>query len=314
MVSPKDLSIHQLEYFVAVAEEGQFTRAAERLHVAQPSISAQVRRLEQVLDTPLFHRGGGPVTLTDAGKELLPLARRVLSDLAEINRGVTEVEGLRRGHVAIGATPSLGATLLPAVLARFHHQHPGVSLTVTERDSRHLLEGLESGMLDLALTIMPLRQPMLECLVLAIEELVVVTAIDHVLADRHGIEIADLRDVPMVMFREGYDLRSATLAAFERAGFAPSVALEGVEMNSALSMVAAGLGAAIVPSIAATGRSDLRVLRLHSPRFEREVGLVRRQDHAPSHAAAALSAEITAFLSQSGWPGDVPPDLRLVPG
>lgn len=314
MTSPRDPSIHQLEYFVAVAEEQQFTRAADRLHVAQPSISSQIRRLEQTLGTPLFHRGRGPATLTDAGKELLPLARRVLRDLAEVIHAVTEVEGLRRGHVAIGATPSLGATLLPAVLARFHRRYPGVSLAVTERASQYLVEGLESGTLDLALAIMPLHQPMLERVVLAIEELVVVTAADHVLAGRQRITIADLRDVPMIMFREGYDLRPATLAAFERAGFAPSVALEGVEIGSVLSMVAAGLGAAIVPSIVATGKAGLNVLRLHSPRLEREIGLVKRQDHAPSRAAAALSAEITRFLTQSGWPGQVPLDLRLVPG
>src|SRR5580698_2625048 len=96
---------HQLEYFVAVAEEGQFTRAAERLHVAQPSISAQIRRLEKTLGAPLFHRGPGPVTLTDAGQALLPLARRVLADLAEVVQGVADLESLQRGRVAIGATP-----------------------------------------------------------------------------------------------------------------------------------------------------------------------------------------------------------------
>jgi len=309
-----DPSIHQLEYFVAVAEEQQFTRAAERLGVAQPSISSQVRRLERMLGTPLFHRGRGPVALTDAGKELLPLARRVLSDFAEVIQGVTEVEGLRRGHVAIGATPSLGTTLLPAVLDRFHHRYPGVSLTVSERASRYLVEGLESDTLDLALAIMPLHHPMFERVVLAIEELVLVIAVDHVLGGRDIISIADLRDVPMIMFREGYDLRPTTLAAFDRAGFAPSIVLEGVEMSSVLSMVAAGIGAAIVPSIVATGGAGFRVLRLHSPRLEREIGLVRREDHAPSRAAAALSAEITAFLAQSGWPGQVPPGLRLVLG
>ncbi len=307
-----DPSIHQLEYFVAVAEEQQFTRAAERLHVAQPSISSQIRRLEQVLGTPLFHRGRGPVALTDAGRRLLPLARRVLSDLTEVKHGITDVEGLRRGHVAIGATPSLSATLLPTVLARFHRRHPGVSLAVTERASEHLVEGLESGILDLALAVMSSRLAMLEQVVLAVEELVVVTAADHVLAGRRRITIADLRDVPMIMFTEGYDVRSTTLAAFDRAGIAPSVALEGVEMSSVLSMVAAGLGAAIVPSIVATADVGLNVLRLESPRLEREIELLRRRDLAPSRAGAALSAEITDFLAKSGWPGKVPFNLRLV--
>ena len=192
----------------------------------------------------------------------------MLSDLTEVKHGITDVEGLRRGHVAIGATPSLSATLLPTVLARFHRRHPGVSLAVTERASEHLVEGLESGILDLALAVMSSRLAMLEQVVLAVEELVVVTAADHVLAGRRRITIADLRDVPMIMFTEGYDVRSTTLAAFDRAGIAPSVALEGVEMSSVLSMVAAGLGAAIVPSIVATADVGLNVLRLESPRLE----------------------------------------------
>src|ERR1700680_3904495 len=96
--------IQQLEYFVAVAEEGQFTRAAVRLHVAQPSVSAQVRRLEQAVGTALFHREPGRVSTTDAGEALLPLARRVLSDLSEVMHGVVEVERLGRGQVGVGAT------------------------------------------------------------------------------------------------------------------------------------------------------------------------------------------------------------------
>jgi DNA-binding transcriptional LysR family regulator len=308
-----DPSIRQLQYFVAIADERQFTRAAERLHVAQPSVSSQVRRLEQMLGTPLFHRGRGPVTLTDAGRELLPLARHVLSDLAEVIHGVTEVEGLRRGHVAIGVPPSLATAFLPAVLARFHLLYPGVSLEVMERDSQYLVEALESGMLDLALAGTPLFHPMLERVLLAVEELVVVTAVDHVLGDRQDVAIADLRDVPMIMFREG-NTRSTTLAAFDRAGFAPTVAVGGCEMDSVLSMVAAGLGAAIVPSIVATGVAGLHVLRLHSPRLEREIGLLKRRDHTPSRAAAALSAEITALLTESGWPGQVQLDARLGPG
>jgi len=301
MTIPMEPSIRQLEYFVTIAEERHFTRAAERLHVAQPSVSSQLRRLEQMFGTPLFHRDRGPVTLTDAGEALLPLARRVLADLAEVIHGAAEIEGLSRGHVAIGATPSLAAVFLPIVLSRFHRQYPGVSLSVTERDSLYLVEGLESGTLDLALAIMPLAHPLIRRVVLAVEELVVVTAVDGVLSKRRQVALSDLRNVPMIMFREGYDLRSTTLAAFNEVGFAPSIVVEGGEMNSVLSMVAAGLGVAIVPEIVATGVARLHVVRLHSPRLEREIGLVRRQDHAPSRAAAALSAEISAFVGQRGW-------------
>lgn len=303
--------LHQLEYFVAVADDRHFTRAAERLHVAQPSVSAQIRRLERTLGTPLFHRSPGAVTLTDAGELLLPLARRALADVATLVDEVTELEGLRRGRVAIGATPSLSTTLLPAVLARFHRRHPGVALAVTEQGSERLVAGLESGELDVALAILPLHQPRLESVTLAIEELVVVTGADHPLAARRRIGIADLRDVPLVMFREGYDLRAMTRRVCHDAGFEPSVALEGGEMAGVLALVAAGLGAAIVPSIVAASYPNVHRLRVRSPSLRREIGLVRRGDRPLSRAAAALASEITALLASSGWPTSPPPGLQL---
>ncbi len=305
-------SIHQLEYFVAIAEEQQFTRAAERLHVAQPSISAQIGRLERLLGASLFHRGRSPVTLTDAGRELLPLARRVLQDLAEVNEGIGELEALRRGRVAVGATPSLAVAFLPAALASFHRRYPDVRLSVLEGASRQLLEQLEAGVLDLALGAMPLALPTLERVVLATEEFVVVARTDHPLASRRAVTVADLADVPMIMFREGYDVRASTLSAFATAGFAPTVALEGGEMGSVLSMVRAGLGIAIVPSIVAEHGTGLQVLRLESPRLEREISLVRPRDRASSRAAAALSDEITGLIDRRGHSVVDPLGLQLV--
>ncbi|MHB8330413.1 MAG: LysR family transcriptional regulator [Acidimicrobiales bacterium] len=302
---------HQLEYFVAVAEEKQFTRAAERLHIAQPSVSAQIRQLERFLGTPLFHRGPGPVTLTDAGQAILPLARRVLSELGEVVDVIDDLDALRRGHVAIGATPSLSATLLPSVLGRFRRRHPGVRLTMTEQGSLHLVDELESGVLDVALAILPLNRPTLESVSLATEELVVVTSHDHELAHRRSVGIADLRDVPMVMFRDGYDLRTSTLVAFSQLGLDPHIAVEGGEMAGVLALVAEGVGAAVVPSIVAID-PRLHVLRIRTPRLTRTIGLVRRQDREPSRAAAALFAEITKSLEDSGWPGHVPTGLRLL--
>jgi DNA-binding transcriptional LysR family regulator len=305
--------IHQLEYFVAVADEGQFTRAAARLHVAQPSVSAQVRQLELTLGTSLFHRGSGPVTLTDAGEALLPIARRVLTDVIELVNEVAEVEGLRRGHVGIGATPSLSATLLPVVLGRFHTSHPGVSIAVSEQGSTHLLKGLASGELDLALAVLPVHEQGIERTVLAIEELVVAISDDHPLASRQRIGISDLADIPMVMFRDGYDLRTTTLAAFGEAGLAPRIAVEGGEMGSVISLAAEGLGAAIIPSIVAITDSRLHILRLDRPSLTREIALVSRLDRRPSNAASALANEIISSLKKHGWPHPVPLGLSLCP-
>ncbi|MFI5034604.1 MAG: LysR family transcriptional regulator [Acidimicrobiales bacterium] len=302
MATVESLTVQQLRCFVAVADEQQFTRAAELLNVAQPSLSAQVNRLEQALGVSLFHRTVRPVTLTDAGEELLPLARRVLASVNDVMRGVAEVEALHRGQVTVGATPSLGTTLLPRVLAHFHQHYPEIALTVVERHSDDLATQLELGALDVALAILPLPRPTLEVTVLATEELVVMVSEDHPLAQHDEVRVADLRDVAVIMFREGYDLRTATINAFARAGFAPTVGLDGAEVGSVHAYVTAGLGAAIVPSIVAMDAPGVKALHLTSPKLERTIGLVRPNHHAPTRATAALIEEITSMISRGEWP------------
>src|ERR1700730_9168232 len=245
------MEIHQLAYFESVSRHLRFTRAAEELHVAQPSVSQQIRKLETELGAPLFHRMKRQVALTEAGKTFLPHARAVLRRLDEARLEVQELSGLRKGTLAVGAPPSVGTHLLPRALAAFSRLHPGITLTFREAGSRTLLKLLEEGELDMAVVIQPIRHPVLETLPLLEEELLLVVPRDHPLASgRRRVPMAQLREEPFVMLREGaYDLRDQTLAACRRAGFEPLVALDGGEMDSMLRFVAAGLGLAILPEM-----------------------------------------------------------------
>ncbi len=311
MFSARDLTIQQLRCFVAVADEGQFTAAADELRLAQPSISAQIHRLEQVLGVSLFHRGRRPIALTDAGATLLPLARRVLRGVDEVFEGANELDGLHRGHVTIGTTPSIGATLLPLVLAQFRQRYPQVSISFVERHSEEVAQSVEAGILDLALVVGPLFNDTLEQTALAVERMVVVVGADHELAGRDTIAISELRGVPLIMFHEGYDVRASTLMAFEKAGFAPTIAIDGAEMATAHSFVAAGIGAAIVPSIVATLNDDLHVIHIDDQVMERTIYLVRDVRHTLSRAAVALRDEIFEFLAAGSWPSTDAGDIRL---
>ena len=235
------MQIGQLRAFLAVAEQRHFTRAARELGMAQPSVSAHVRRLESELGNELFDRRRGDLRLTVAGEALLPFARRILADVDAASAELSQVGGLARGRLSIGATPSLAATLVPPVLARFHTACPGIELALREAGSLELVAALVEGAVDIALVILPVRHEALETQALLREELVVAVARTHPLAKRRTIAMTDLRDVPLVMFRQGYDLRSATEAACRGAGFAPTIAVEGGEMDGVLRLTAAGL-------------------------------------------------------------------------
>ncbi|MFJ8076543.1 LysR family transcriptional regulator [Streptomyces sp. NPDC096176] len=284
------MQFQQLLYFVAVAETRHFTRAAERVHVSQPSLSQQIRALEKELGADLFGRARGNIALTDAGEALLPLARRILADTDTARREVQELAQLRRGRVRLGATPSLCTGLLPEVLRAFHDRHPGIELLIEESGSHDLVRELARGSLDLALVVLPLPTPApaLTTVELLQEDLVVVSSPGSQ-PPRSPVRIADLTGQPLVMFRHGYDLRELTVAACRAEGFEPSFTVEGGEMDAVLGFVRAGLGIAVVPSmVAERAGGDLRVTPLARPGLRRTIALAHRSDVAPPRAAREL--------------------------
>jgi DNA-binding transcriptional LysR family regulator len=301
-----NVQLQQLAYFVAVAEVRHFTRAAEALRVAQPSLSKQIKGLERELGAPLFSRARGNIALTPAGEALLPLARRILADVETARREVQDLTGLRRGRVRLGATPSLFAGPLTDALARFRDAYPGIELLVQEDGSRDLVRDLARGQLDLALIILPSRStdPALATTPILREDLVVVAPRS---AGLRRLKITDLRDRPLVMFRLGYDLREATQAACRRAGFEPRYAIEGGEMDAVLRFVEAGLGVAVVPSMVLPGRPGLVGVPL-SPVLSRTVALAHRRDVSPTHAARAFRETLLEFLAG----GRLPPGVEAI--
>ncbi|MEU9099833.1 LysR substrate-binding domain-containing protein [Streptomyces sp. NPDC048361] len=285
------MQFQQLLYFVAVAETRHFTRAAERVHVSQPSLSQQIKALENELGAELFSRARGNIALTDAGDALLPLARRILADADTARIEVQELAQLRRGRVRLGATPSLCTGLLPDVLRTFHDRHPGIQLLIEEGGSHDLVRELARGALDLALIVLPLPagSPALTTIELLQEDLVVVSSPAEAPPGSGGaVRIGELRDAPLVMFRHGYDLRELTVAACRAEGFEPAFTVEGGEMDAVLGFVRAGLGVAVVPSMVAARAKDLRVTPLALPGLRRAIALAHRSDVDPPRAAREL--------------------------
>jgi DNA-binding transcriptional LysR family regulator len=302
------MQLQQLAYFVAVAETRHFTRAAARERVAQPSLSKQIQTLERELGAPLFSRARGNVALTPAGEALLPVARRILADVETARLDVQDLVGLRRGRVRLGATPSLCTGLLPDVLGHFRERYPGISLVIEEGGSRDLIRHLAVGSLDLALIILrpQAHDPALSATPLLREDLVVASAGSF---PATAARIADLRDGPMVMFRDGYDLRDVTVAACRAEGFEPRYAVEGGEMDAVLRFVQAGLGSAVVPSMVVAGRAEFRATPFVRPGLTRTVALAHRRDVEPPRAARAFQSTLLAQLGSA----PLPPGVEALP-
>ncbi|TNH27642.1 LysR family transcriptional regulator [Micromonospora orduensis] len=306
------MQLHQLRYFVAVAEVRHFTQAADLVGITQPSLSKQIHALETDLGAPLFERVRGNITLTAAGEVLLPLATRILADVETATREVQELVGLRRGRVRLGATPSLATSLAPPVLRRFRDAHPTVDLRVEEGGSQDLVRDLLRGDLDLALIIMPAQgaDPGLRVDPILRESLVVASVDEVPTASATGeLHITDLRDQPMVMFREGYDLRDATIQACREAGFEPTFAVDGGEMDAVLSFVEAGLGIALVPGIVLARRPGVRITPLAPPGVRRTIAVARRRDVVPTHAGRELRRILLDYVQSAIERDDLPPGV-----
>lgn len=300
------MKLDQLRSFEAVARLGHFTRAAQELFLAQPSLSRQIAALEAEAGAELFRRAPAGVTLTAAGEVLLPIARRMLADASAARKQLDELAGLRRGSVRLGAPPTLCVSLVADVLAAYRSAHPGIELHITEGGSRSLVAAMDEGALDLALVVTRGEQrtpPATQLVPLLSEELVVISSATAGEGERRELTLAQLASMPQVAFSRSYDLRIATDAAFAAAGLTPTIAVEGAEMDAVLRFVERGIGVAVVPAMVVIDRPGLRGTRLVRPQLSRTVNLARRTDVGLSAAAAAMERIVFETVDRLAAPG-----------
>ncbi|WP_327659248.1 MULTISPECIES: LysR family transcriptional regulator [unclassified Streptomyces] len=241
------MEMRQLEYFVAVAEEQNFTRAAERVHISQSGVSAQIRQLERELGAELFDRSSRTVTLTVAGKAALEHARATLAAAGTIGRAVAEVSELIRGRLTVGMV--IGCTITPLfdALAAFHEAHPGVELSLLEDGSDRLVEGVRAGDVDLALVGAAHSTPDgLDSLTIVDERLVVAVPAGHPLAKQRRVVLQDLMAHPIVCMPPGTGLRTVFDRACTAQGLHPTIALQASAADSIAALADRGLGVAVL--------------------------------------------------------------------
>jgi LysR family transcriptional regulator, hydrogen peroxide-inducible genes activator len=281
------MEIHQLHYFVAAAECGNVSRAAERCHVAQPSLSQQIRKLEAYLGAPLFDRLGRGVALTDAGRALLPRARRILAEVRDTETNLRREVEDGPGTLVVGAIPTVAPYLLPPALRTLRDAHPGCHISVREALSEQLVQALENSEIDCALLSTPLDDDLLDVEVLGEEELLVAVPRSHAAARHEHISVTDLRGQPTVSLEDIHCLGRQVYHFCATRHIARQIVCRTTQLSTIIELVALGVGISLIPAMAAAAdRSGrCRYLRLRPGTPSREIAVAWRQGRARPLAA-----------------------------
>jgi DNA-binding transcriptional LysR family regulator len=277
------MELRHLRYFVAVAEELHFTRAAERLGIKQPPLSLQIRQLERELGTSLFHRLTRGVELTETGTLLLDEARRVLDQVERIK---AEVQSRARGETGCIHLGFAGATcfqpLVPGIIRAHRERYPGVLASPEQRDTPRLVAGLRSGEIDVAFVRPPLSDGEgLEVEPLVEEPMVIALPESHPRAGDRSMPLAALAEESFILFPRAVasDLHDAIIASCQRAGFSCRLSQDSLQISTTVLMVAAGLGVSIVPqSIAQIRLAGVAYIRIEGDAPRASISLAYRRD------------------------------------
>jgi DNA-binding transcriptional LysR family regulator len=301
------MELRQLEHFLAVAEEGHFTRAASRCRMSQSALSASIRSLERDLDSRLFVRTTRKVELTEAGRVLLPEARRTVAAAASARESVLAVRGLLRGSLRVGGIPTPGLLDQGALLARFRDQHPAVGIRYVRETSMTLIPEIEAGRLDVALVSLPrqLPEPVL-AVPLSTQPMMFVCRPDHRLAGRTQVTVASLAEQDFVGPPQGSTGYEAVDRVLADTGKERRVIFEAVDVLTILDFVAHGLGFTLLPEYLATSRPDLQAIPLADPDMTWTLAAIMSR-----HQATPAGRAFAALLPQPGPPQQPRPSPRL---
>ncbi|MER6116427.1 transcriptional regulator CynR [Streptomyces sp. NPDC001743] len=284
------LELRHLRYLLAVAEHGNFTRAAEALHISQPTLSQQIKQLERTLGVQLLDRTGRTVRLTDAGAVYTDHARRALRDLAAAERAVHDVQDLSRGHLRLGVTPSFTAYLMGPLIAELHTRHPGIDLTLVEMTQDRIEVALLADGLDLGIAFADAHLPGITATALFTEALTLVIGTPRPGADQTApLAVGKLADRQLALLSDDFATRHHIDAYFTRHRITPRITVEANSIQALTEIVRRTALATVLPDAVTHDHPHLTPVPLDPPLPTRTVALLRRTDAYESAAALAFS-------------------------
>jgi LysR family hydrogen peroxide-inducible transcriptional activator len=295
------MNLRDLRYFVALAETRHFGKAAERSFVSQPTLSAQIKKLENYLGVQLIERQPRKVTLTETGSKILPLARRIVQESDEIVSLARNEHDPLSGKLQVGLIPTIGPYLLPLVARKLRKQLPRLKVMLYEHQTQPLLEKLRAGDIDLGILALPVPLDGLEARSLYDENFTLAVPTNSPLAKRNNVRIDDLKGETLLLLEDGHCLRDQALEVCSRIDVKESEDYRATSLETLRQMVAAGLGITLLPQLATRGPfgsgQGLAVKEFARPVPSRTVGAVWRKSTARTEAIKAVCDAIHSSMS-----------------
>jgi LysR family hydrogen peroxide-inducible transcriptional activator len=285
------MELSQLRYVLAVAEAGNFTRAATRANVAQPSLSQQIIKLERELGHKLFHRLGRKAVLTEAGTAFVERARRILFEVEDATKELGDSPSFER-KITVGAIPTLAPYLLPGLITRCRKRHPNLQVDIREDFKSTLIGEMLEGELDLALVALPVAEASIQVEILWKEPLLLVVAKDHPLAVKKGVTAADLAKETFILLGSSSSLAAQVRRFCGDHHFEPRIGSRCAQVSTVKALVATGAGISILPAGARSGedRDELAYVALSDAEPFREIAVLKHMQRYQSRGAEQFLA------------------------
>ena len=295
------MDLRQLEIVRAIAETGSFTAAGARLHVSQSAISRQILLLEDEFHERLFVRLGRRVQITAAGEALLQLSNRVFNDIRDTSASITDRQKVLTGTINIVGGMTVCLYVFPPLIKEFRKHHPQVEIKVATGGVQRLMRRVRTGQADLALLTLPVDDPALTSVPVLREELMLVMPAGHPLSNKDSVGVEALVGQPFIVFEQGSNTRRTLDEFFVREQVKPRVVAETENVEIIKSMVASGLGVAIVPFQSVereTRGGSLKVARIRAQQLVRETGWVYRAGERVPRVVQEMMATLTRIAPQ----------------
>ena len=294
------ITLKQIECFLAVAEHGSFSGASKRLNTAQPALSQAIKDLEGELRVRLFDRTTRRVELTDAGREFQQSAAKVIEELAHAVESVHELAERKRGRLTVAAPPLLAAVVLPQAIAEFRRRFPGISVQIADVGTEQIVESVRNGKADCGIGTFPPSEEGIERVALVRDSLMLFCDEASALNSTEPVRWSELADCPLVTLTRDSGIRLLVEVGFESCELPLKPAFEVAQVTTAIALVEAGLGVAVLPTyaLAAARYRKVNGRQLVEPTISREIVMIHASGRSVSPAVQAFSQVIRRFVQQ----------------